>query len=97
MMTLVQNRADLVKGSTASTEEGGVTYAIDDAGKKLAKVNPQTMKWEMITAPAPTIVPKKVADAGMGTDTQLAGDPTIDANLAENDELARWLKIARGR
>ena len=97
MMTLVQNRPQMVPGSTASTEEGGVTYAIDDAGKKLAKVNPQTMKWEPITAPpAPAPVIKK-ADSGIGTDTQLAGDPTIDSNLAENAELARWLKIARGR
>jgi len=47
-MALVQNREQMVPGSTGSTEEGGVTYAIDDAGNKLAKINPQTQKWEMM-------------------------------------------------
>jgi len=53
-MALVQNREQMVPGSTGSTEEGGITYAIDDAGNKLAKINPQTQKWEMMPQAAPT-------------------------------------------
>ena len=53
-MALVQNREQMVPGSTGSTEEGGVTYAIDDAGNKLAKINPQTQKWEMMPQAAAT-------------------------------------------
>lgn len=82
-MALVQNREQMVPGSTGSTEEGGVTYAIDDAGTKLAKINPQTQKWEKIAAaPAPAATGSAALDGtkpGANPATTIPGGPQTAA------------------
>jgi LysM repeat protein len=65
---------------------------------ELLKANPQyaanpnlILPGQKVNPPATTPVAKPEAPA-----QKLSGTPTIPANVAESDELARWLKIARG-
>ena len=89
-MALVQNREQMVPGSTGSSEEGGVTYAIDDAGTKLAKINPQTQKWEKIAAaPAPAATGSAALDGtkpGANPATTIPGGPQTAAGAPAKSE-----------
>jgi LysM repeat protein len=65
---------------------------------ELLKANPQYQKNPNLIHPGEKINPPVAAPVAKPAEPaqKLSGTPTIPANVAESDELARWLKIARG-
>jgi LysM repeat protein len=88
---LVQNRAELAPGTTASEEEGGVTYGVDANGQRTYKLDPTSQKWTKMDTPA--------APSTASPDREVLGTPAAPpapATSPNDDVNARLQQWATG-